>query len=545
LNFQKINAMPKKRAILCIDDEPIILDSLKEQIEKNFGDNLIYETAENADEANEVLRELNSENIDVLVIVSDWLMPGMKGDEFLVQAHKLYPEIIPIMLTGHATKDAIQNAIENANLFSCINKPWREDNLIETIRAAMQKFETKNIINEKEVILCIDDEEMILDALKDQLEDTWGSKFIIETADNPEEAIEIFHELKEEGYRIPVVISDYLMPYMKGDEVLKRIHEISPETHKILLTGHASVEGVANAINWAKLYRYIPKPWDREDLALTIKEAIRSYVQEDQIRSKNKELAALNASLEEKVLQRTKELEVANATKDKFFSIIGHDLKGSFNTLIGFSEILIEDFEELDDEGKMNFLNRIKRLSENAYKLLQNLLDWARVQTGNINYEPEYFDLEEITRDILDMQQDHAQSKKIKIKSDIPKDTYVFADKNMIHTVVRNLFSNSLKFTNTGGEVKISCKESRLNGGRIDVSITDTGIGMSDDKVSKLFKISEKVKTFGTAQEEGTGLGLILCKEFVEKNNGDIKVESRKGMGSIFTFTLHTKGIPN
>ncbi|MFB6343322.1 response regulator [Saccharicrinis sp. FJH62] len=537
--------MSKKRAILCIDDEPIILESLKEQIEKNFGDNLIYETAENADEANEVLRELSEENIDILVIVSDWLMPGMKGDEFLVQAHQLYPEIVPIMLTGHASKEAIQNAIENANLFSCINKPWHEENLIETIRSAMQKFETKNTVSEKEVILCIDDEEMILDALKDQLEDTWGSKFIIETVDNPEEAIEIFNELREEGYKIPVVISDYIMPYMKGDELLKKIHEISPETHKILLTGQASVEGVANAINWAKLYRYIPKPWDKEDLALTIKEAIRSYVQENQIRSKNKELASLNASLEEKVLQRTKELEVANATKDKFFSIIGHDLKGSFNTLIGFSEILIEDFEELDNEGKMNFLNRIRRLSENAYKLLQNLLDWARVQTGNINYEPEYFDLEEISRDILEMQQDHAQSKMIKIKSDVPRDTYVYADKNMIHTVVRNLFSNSLKFTNQGGEVKISCKESKLNGGRIDVSITDTGIGMSDDKVSKLFKISEKVKTYGTAQEEGTGLGLILCKEFVEKNNGDIKVESRKGEGSIFTFTLHTKGIPN
>lgn len=537
--------MPKKKAILCIDDEPIILESLKEQIEKNFGDNLIYETAENAEEANEVLKELSECNIDVLVIVSDWLMPGMKGDEFLVQSHKLYPEIVPIMLTGHASKDAIQNAIENANLFSCISKPWQEDNLVQTIKSAMKKFETDAEEKDKEVILCIDDEEMILDALKDQLEDSWGSKFLIETADNPEEAIEIFQELIDDGYRIPVVISDYLMPYMKGDELLKRIHEISPETHKILLTGHASIEGVTNAINYAKLYRYIPKPWDKEDLALTIKEAIRSFVQESQIRSKNKELASLNASLEEKVIQRTRELELANATKDKFFSIIGHDLKGSFNTLIGFSEILIEDFEELDNEGKLKFLNRIRQLSENAYKLLQNLLDWARIQTGRINYEPEYFDLEELASDILEMQQHHAQSKKINIKSEIPKDTYVYADKNMVHTVVRNLFSNSLKFTHEGGEVKLTCNGSQLNGGRVDVSIADTGIGMSNDKINKLFKISEKVKTYGTAQEEGTGIGLILCKEFVEKNNGDLRVESRQGVGSKFTFSLHTKGIPN
>lgn len=537
--------MTKKRAILCIDDEPMILDSLKEQIEKNFGENLIYETAENADEANEVLKELRSNGVDVLVIVSDWLMPGMKGDEFLVETHKIHPEIIPIMLTGHATEEAIKNAEKNANLFSCINKPWSEDNLVETIQNALSRFEINTQVKEKEVILCIDDEEIILDALKDQLEDTWGENYIIETADNPEEAIEIFEELTAEGYKIPVVISDYLMPQMKGDEVLRRIHEISPDTHKILLTGHASIEGVTNAINFAKLYRYIPKPWDKEDLALTIKEAIRSFVQEKQIRDQNEELAALNASLEEKVKIRTAELEFANATKDKFFSIIGHDLKGSFNTLIGFSEILIEDFEELDNEGKLNFLNRIKRLSENAYRLLQNLLDWARMQTGRINYDPEFFDLGYITKDIVEMQQDHAGSKGISMVCDIPEDTYVFADKNMIHTILRNLSSNSLKFTNEGGEVKISSTPSKFRKNAVDIAVIDNGIGMSKDKLSKLFKISEKVKTYGTAKEEGTGLGLILCREFIEKNKGEIRVESTPGEGSKFIFTLPTKVIPS
>lgn len=537
--------MANKKAILCIDDEPIILESLKEQIEKNFGDNLIYETAENADEAAEVLNDLRKNNIDVLVIVSDWLMPGMKGDEFLIQAHKEHPEIIPILLTGHASEQAISNAEKNANLFSCISKPWQEENLISTIKNALRKFEVNNAVKEKEVILCIDDEDIILDALKDQLEETWGKNYIIETADNPEEAIEIFKELTAEGYRIPVVISDYLMPYMKGDEVLKRIHEISPETHKILLTGHASIEGVANAINYAKLYRYIPKPWDKADLALTIKEAIRSFVQEREILMKNKELATLNASLEEKVKLRTLELELANATKDKFFSIIGHDLKGSFNTLIGFSEILIEDFEELDNGGKMNFLNRIKRLSENAYRLLQNLLDWAMVQTGRINHNPEFFDLGYIAREIVEMQQEHASSKKIKLCNKIPADTYVYADKNMVNTIIRNLSSNSLKFTPENGEVCISCSKSGTHKNTLEISVIDNGIGMSGEKLSKLFKISEKVKTHGTAKEEGTGLGLILCKEFIEKNNGTITVKSKPGEGSNFTFTLQTKVISN
>ena len=534
--------MTKKKAILCIDDEPIILDSLKEQIEKSFGSNLIYETAENADEGLEILEELRENDIDVLIIVSDWLMPGKKGDEFLVEAHAKYPQIVPIMLTGHATEEAIDNAKKNANLYSCIQKPWNENQLIVTLKNALRKFENKALTKEKEVILCIDDESIILDALKDQLEDTWGKDFIIETVDNPEEAIELFDELTEEGYRIPVVISDYLMPHMKGDEVLRKIHDRSPDTHKILLTGHASLEGITNAINYAKLYRYIPKPWDIEDLALTIKEAIRSFVQEKQIRDQNEELAALNASLEEKVRVRTQELELANATKDKFFSIIGHDLKGSFNTLIGFSEILIEDFEELDNDGKLNFLNRIKRLSENAYKLLQNLLDWARVQTGRISYNPEFFDVSFITNEIVEMQKDHASSKSIIIENNIPPDTYVYADKNMVHTVIRNLTSNSLKFTNTNGKVSIEC---RKNGKSIEIDIKDTGIGMSPSKIEKLFKISEKVKTYGTAKEEGTGLGLIICKEFVEKNGGKINVTSEEGKGSCFTFMLATKATPS
>lgn len=528
----------KKKGILCIDDEPMILESLKEQIEANFGQELIYETAQNADEALEVLQEMQENGVDILVMVSDWLMPGMKGDEFLVKAHKAFPGIIPIMLTGHATDEAIENAQRNANLFSCISKPWQEDELVATIRNAIRQFENNRKTTPQEVILCVDDEDIILNALKDQLEDSWGDKYIIETASSPEEALELFDELLSEGLKIPVIISDYMMPGMKGDELLKEIHKRSPETHKILLTGHANLEGVTNAINNAKLYRFIAKPWEKEDLSLTIKEAIRSFFQEREIKDKNAELEKLNASLEEKVKIRTQELEYANATKDKFFSIIGHDLKGSFNSLIGFSEILIDDFEELDNAGKMNFLNRIKGLSEKTYSLLQNLLDWARMQTGQIQYNTEFFDIGFITEDTIEMQKHHAESKKIILQSDIPEDIYVYADKNMISTTIRNLISNALKFTAEGGEVKVSMELMKKT---VTVNVTDTGIGMKPEKLDKLFKISEKVKTYGTAKEEGTGLGLILCKEFVEKNKGKLTVTSEQGKGSCFTFTVPAK----
>lgn len=129
-----------KKAILCVDDEKIILDSLKEQIENRMGTGYIYETAENAEEGLEVIEELIEEGAEVLIIVSDWLMPGIKGDEFLIEVHKKFPKIVKVMLTGQASEDAIKNAKENANLHACLSKPWSEDELIETIQAGLKKL---------------------------------------------------------------------------------------------------------------------------------------------------------------------------------------------------------------------------------------------------------------------------------------------------------------------------------------------------------------------------------------------------------------------
>lgn len=164
----------------------------------------------------------------------------------------------------------------------------------------------------KNVILCVDDEDIILNSLKSELREAFVDEFIIETAVGGEDALDVVQELLEDKYEIPVIISDYIMPEIKGDELLKRVHEISPKTRKIMLTGQASMEGVTNAINHAQLYRYISKPWDTNDLLITVKEAAKSYFQESFIEKQNKELAELNASLEKKVEERTKELFEAN-----------------------------------------------------------------------------------------------------------------------------------------------------------------------------------------------------------------------------------------
>ena len=387
----------------------------------------------------------------------------------------------------------------------------------------------------KQVILCIDDEEIILQALEEQLDNSFGEEYNIETSDSGQDALEFFRELIDEGIYVPVVISDYIMPGMKGDELLKEIHKLSPNSLKILLTGQASIDGIGNAINNAQLYRFIAKPWDKNDLVLTVKEAIKSFFQELKIRKQNKELLALNASLEEKVKQRTAELTLANAAKDKFFSIIAHDLKNPFNALFGLTEFMVDNWDDILDENKIELIKDLHASSKNTYNLLQNLLQWSRSQTGKIKVEPTEFDGWEVAEENINVLMKQAESKKIELKNSIIPKSICRADKNMISTIFRNLISNAIKFTNKGGKVEVYITNLEKY---YQFCISDSGIGMSADTVSKLFSITEKVQRSGTADEEGTGLGLILCKEFAEKNGGEIFVESAQNEVSKFYFTV-------
>lgn len=387
----------------------------------------------------------------------------------------------------------------------------------------------------KQTILCIDDEAIVLDALKEQLYNSLEENYTIEVAESGDEALEIVEELLEDNYDLPIVIADFIMPNMKGDELLVEIHKLSPKTRKIMLTGQASIDGVGNAINNANLYRYISKPWDKEDLLLTVKEAIKSYDQENVILKKNQELKELNTGLEEKVTQRTKELQELNATKDKFFSIIAHDLKNPFNTLMGFSELLIQNFGGFPQEKIKEYIGIMFDTAKSSYALLENLLEWSRSQTGRIKVAPEKFDLKSVLDENFDLLINQASKKKIKLISELPTSMEVFADENMINTVIRNLISNAIKYTPEGGNVNVS--EER-NESTLTLHISDSGVGISKDNIPKLFRIDQNYSTSGTANETGTGLGLILCNEFILKNKGEIHVKSEVGKGSTFSVQL-------
>ena len=238
----------------------------------------------------------------------------------------------------------------------------------------------------------------------------------------------------------------------------------------------------------------------------------------------------------EQALKESEErLRELNATKDKFFSIIAHDLKSPFNTLLGLSEVLMEDFDEYDIQYQKKSINNIYQSAHNTFKLLENLLLWSCAQRGIMDFYPESENLYLISVETVEPLSQSATNKSISIKNKIPEDIFVKADKNMLLTVLRNLISNAIKFTPKGGEIFIKARQYDNN---TEISVKDTGIGISVEEQLKLFQIEEGVSSVGTENEMGTGLGLILCKEFVEKHDGKIWVESKVGKGSKFIFTI-------
>ena len=249
---------------------------------------------------------------------------------------------------------------------------------------------------------------------------------------------------------------------------------------------------------------------------------------------RNKQLEGLNLKLKES----EKEQLMIGATKDKFFSIIAHDLKNPFNALLSFSEMLHGNIREFTQDEIRAYVEIIQKSTGNLYRLLENLLHWSSTQTGKIDYQPETFFLDTFVHQIIQIMRLSAQKKNISITSEIEPSLKVHADKNLLSTVFRNLIGNAIKFTYENGNIHVRAAQTD---GQVKIAVTDDGIGIDPDDLNKLFRIDFNVTNIGTSEEKGTGLGLILCKEFVEKNGGVIWAESKPGEGSSFLFTIPAK----
>ncbi|MDO9510944.1 MAG: ATP-binding protein [Bacteroidales bacterium] len=237
----------------------------------------------------------------------------------------------------------------------------------------------------------------------------------------------------------------------------------------------------------------------------------------------------------DQLLESEKKLTDLNNSKDKFFSIIAHDLRNPFHGLVGLSQVLKEDYKVMDEEKIQKFHRLIYQSAKQGYQLVLNLLEWTRIQTGRITYNPEKVNISRMADENIDLLRNQAEAKQVEIKNKMDRPYYCYADYNMLSTVIRNLLSNAIKFSEKDGTVYI---ESHYKAGNLEIVVKDEGIGMDEETIDSLFKIESTRSVDGTGGEQGTGLGLILSYEFVERNNGSIQVKSKLGKGSTFIVRL-------
>lgn len=264
---------------------------------------------------------------------------------------------------------------------------------------------------------------------------------------------------------------------------------------------------------------------------------IKNYI--DQLENLNEELKISQKEIELSLIEKSKlvdELKLLNTEKDKFFAIIAHDLKSPFQAFLGLTEIMINDLDDLTSKELFDYSREINLTANKLYTLLKNLLDWARMQQESTSFEQKPVLLDKIINNVIEIAELNFSAKEIIINKSIDDRLIVNADENMISSVIQNFISNSIKFTPNNGEINISAF--RENENLVKVQIRDSGIGMDQKMLDKLFKIDQKVNRPGTNGEKSTGLGLLLCKEFINKHKGEITVESEVGKGTLFSFTL-------
>lgn len=355
----------------------------------------------------------------------------------------------------------------------------------------------------KPVILIVDDVPrniQVLGALLNKPE------YNLAVAMNGQQALDTVSKIKPD-----LILLDVMMPVMDGHEVCRRLkqNETTRDIPVIFITAKSETDDIITGFELGAV-DYITKPFIGSELIARVKTHLALKVTKE--------------SLQEEI-----------ATKNKFFSIISHDLRGSFGIILSFVQLIQENKDYLSTEELNELLEDIGKTSKNTLDLLDNLLEWARAQTGRLNFNPEKLPVKALSASIIQSLNEIASNKNIDLDSSVETDHEVFADKNMVLLVIRNLVSNAIKFTPQKGKITVS---SFSEDGFVKIAVADSGVGIDKNKMDSLFKIDMKVSTPGTENEQGNGLGLVLCKEFVEHNGGKIGIESELNKGTTVWFTL-------
>jgi len=361
----------------------------------------------------------------------------------------------------------------------------------------------------KPVILCVDDEKIVLDSLKNELRSVFGREYIIETSESGSDALSLINELIEKGTAIPVIIADYIMPGMKGDDLLIAIHKKLPDTKTILLTGQATMEGVTNALNNAALYRYISKPWQQEDIVLTIKEALRIFDAERELEVRRMELEKAN-----------KKLVVLDRSKTYFIMLLAHELKTPLTSISGFTEILKMSIE---DPELLNFCDDIEKSAIRLKKFTDYSLLILELLNEKYVFNFSSHNLFTLVDSVISNLQPELDNKNMIIEKNIKKDNInLIFDEFLIRKVLDIVIDNAVKYSKSNSKIILT---DSLQENIYTLSIIDNGIGFSGETLENLFKffISDDIMHHSS----GYGLGLSISKLIMDAHKYSIVVANR------------------
>ena len=377
---------------------------------------------------------------------------------------------------------------------------------------------SKNEHNTQPLILIVDDIPKNLQVLGSILN---LESYQIAFASSGMQALTVLETTKPD-----LVLLDIMMPEMDGFEVCTYIKS-NPDLKDIpviFITGKAEQEDIVTGLKLGAV-DYITKPFNTPELLTRVKTHIELKRSKDDIRKYAVELE-----------QARDELTLLNASKDKFFSIVAHDLRSPFSGFLGLTQLLLEDYNRLKADDMLQIASSMNKAAIKLYSFLENLLQWSKSQMGHISLNTTKLELNDIFNRIQFILSDTIADKNITITNNIPKDLFVSADNNTLDTAIRNLVTNAIKFTPQQGTIDFNLLD--VTPDMVLLEISDSGVGIPPDSLSKLFRIDSKVITIGTANERGSGLGLLLVKEFIEKNNGTIALESKINFGTKAKISL-------
>lgn len=426
--------------------------------------------------------------------------------------------------------------------------------------------------NEKDnLILIIDDQPNNLKVISSVL----GKDYKLSLANSGFKALEILDNIKPD-----LILLDVMMPEMNGFEFINKIKE-NPDLKDIpviFLTAKTDIEDIVKGFDMGAV-DYISKPFNVKETLVRIKNqivlqrALKDNLEKkeqlevlnndlndtiEELNKRNEDLTLAHEAIENhahetnqmlhkllisenQLIQSNQQLKKASMEREKIFSIISHDLKSPFSGLLGLSKMLSEDYKNMEESEVEEIIKSLYGATDNLYKLVINLLDWSRIHRGSINLNKKNIRLRSFVESIVSEYNLVLKSKKLKINLNINKHINIFADMNTLSIVLRNVINNAIKFSFENSNIDISCEED--NSDYIKLSIKDYGIGMSEALKEHLFDLSKSVTRLGTNNEKGTGLGLILCKEFLELNGGSLSFDSVINEGSIFILQIPTSGI--